>query len=293
MGMRGARYLHVLVTCPLGWGTRVVRLDPDRAAGHADRAVPGLRGRARRRHRGHEDPPPRRRSRTTCARRSASATSSSPSRATDVHRAHPGPRRPQHPTLRTAADGQALRDHARRRLEPRQQDRLLAHRAAGLRAQRRALRRRLPGRRGPAGLALPRRGGRLRGAPGARSWTSTRCPRSWAASVTTRARPPATACSSTRRSASTPSSASSATRRSATAGRVAPHAPPTGKRVLVVGAGPSGLSAAYHLARLGHTVEIHDAGPARRRHDALRHPALPAPARRPRRRDRSASSTSA
>ncbi len=36
---------------------------------------------------------------------------------------------------------------------------------------------------------------------------------------------------------------------------------PTGKRVLVVGAGPSGLSAAYHLARLGHTVEIHEAGP--------------------------------
>ena len=34
-----------------------------------------------------------------------------------------------------------------------------------------------------------------------------------------------------------------------------------GKRVLVVGAGPSGLSAAYHLTRLGHQVEIHDAGP--------------------------------
>jgi NADPH-dependent glutamate synthase beta subunit-like oxidoreductase len=34
----------------------------------------------------------------------------------------------------------------------------------------------------------------------------------------------------------------------------------TGKRVLVVGAGPSGLSAAYHLSRLGHTVEIRDAG---------------------------------
>jgi formate dehydrogenase (NADP+) beta subunit len=39
------------------------------------------------------------------------------------------------------------------------------------------------------------------------------------------------------------------------------NAPPTGKRVLVVGAGPSGLSAAYHLTRLGHTVEIHEAGP--------------------------------
>lgn len=38
-------------------------------------------------------------------------------------------------------------------------------------------------------------------------------------------------------------------------------APPSGKRVLVVGAGPSGLSAAFHLRRLGHDVEIRDAGP--------------------------------
>jgi 2-oxoacid:acceptor oxidoreductase delta subunit (pyruvate/2-ketoisovalerate family) len=35
----------------------------------------------------------------------------------------------------------------------------------------------------------------------------------------------------------------------------------SGKRVLVVGAGPSGLSAAYHLRRLGHAVEIYEAGP--------------------------------
>jgi len=34
----------------------------------------------------------------------------------------------------------------------------------------------------------------------------------------------------------------------------------SGRRVLVVGAGPSGLSAAYHLARLGHEVEVRDAG---------------------------------
>ncbi len=33
-------------------------------------------------------------------------------------------------------------------------------------------------------------------------------------------------------------------------------APPSGKRVLIVGAGPSGLSAAYHLTRLGHHVEL-------------------------------------
>lgn len=35
----------------------------------------------------------------------------------------------------------------------------------------------------------------------------------------------------------------------------------TGKRVLVVGAGPSGLSAAYQLCRQGHQVSIYEAGP--------------------------------
>ena len=39
-------------------------------------------------------------------------------------------------------------------------------------------------------------------------------------------------------------------------------AAPTGKRVLVVGAGPSGLSAAYPLTRLGHQVTIGDTGSA-------------------------------
>ena len=42
---------------------------------------------------------------------------------------------------------------------------------------------------------------------------------------------------------------------------VTPDAPPSGKRVLVVGAGPSGLSAAWHLALRGHHVAIHEAGP--------------------------------
>lgn len=36
---------------------------------------------------------------------------------------------------------------------------------------------------------------------------------------------------------------------------------PTGKKVLIVGGGPSGISAAYHLRRLGHHVEIREAGP--------------------------------
>ena len=42
---------------------------------------------------------------------------------------------------------------------------------------------------------------------------------------------------------------------------VRPAHSPSGKRVLVVGAGPSGLSTAWHLALLGHKVVIHEAGP--------------------------------
>ncbi len=42
--------------------------------------------------------------------------------------------------------------------------------------------------------------------------------------------------------------------------QLAPPRPATGRRVLVVGAGPTGLAAAYHLRKLGHEVEIHEAG---------------------------------
>jgi NADPH-dependent glutamate synthase beta subunit-like oxidoreductase len=44
--------------------------------------------------------------------------------------------------------------------------------------------------------------------------------------------------------------------------RFAPPEQKSGKKVLVVGAGPAGLSAAYHLALLGHDVTIKEAGPA-------------------------------
>ena len=59
----------------------------------------------------------------------------------------------------------------------------------------------------------------------------------------------------------------------------------SGKHVLIVGAGPSGMSAAYHLRRLGHAVDRHRSRPADGRHDALRHSEVPAAARRARRRD--------
>jgi NADPH-dependent glutamate synthase beta subunit-like oxidoreductase len=43
--------------------------------------------------------------------------------------------------------------------------------------------------------------------------------------------------------------------------RVTSNAPPTGRRVLVVGSGPAGLSAAYHLRLKGHDVEIYEGAP--------------------------------
>ncbi len=43
--------------------------------------------------------------------------------------------------------------------------------------------------------------------------------------------------------------------------RFAPPPQESGKQVLVVGAGPSGMSAAYHLRRLGHGVTVVEAGP--------------------------------
>jgi NADPH-dependent glutamate synthase beta subunit-like oxidoreductase len=42
---------------------------------------------------------------------------------------------------------------------------------------------------------------------------------------------------------------------------VANATPSSGAKVLVIGAGPSGLSAAYHLALMGHQVSIREAGP--------------------------------
>ena len=68
--------------------------------------------------------------------------------------------------------------------------------------------------------------------------------------------------------------------------KFAPPAATSGKRVLVVGAGPSGLSAAYHLRRLGHAVKIVEAGPVAGGMMRFGIPEVSPAARRARRRDR-------
>ena len=84
MELRGARYLHVLVTCPLGWGTaardsvQIARLAtqsglfPVFEAEHGDVTAR------------HEDPPPRARRGLPAPAAALRATSSSPSARDDV-----------------------------------------------------------------------------------------------------------------------------------------------------------------------------------------------------------------
>ena len=99
MEIRGARYLHVFVPCPLGWGSASKDTIRDRAPGEGVGHLPRVRGARRRGDECLEDPPPG-------ARRGVPAPAAAlraPVQARAAHRGdrpHPGRRRPQHPPLR-------------------------------------------------------------------------------------------------------------------------------------------------------------------------------------------------
>jgi pyruvate ferredoxin oxidoreductase beta subunit len=101
MSLHGARYLHILVPCPLGWGAASHDTIKLARLARENRAVPGVRGRARRGHLGDARSAAACRWRTTCGRRSALPTCS-PARAGPTCSRASRPSRPQHPPLRPA-----------------------------------------------------------------------------------------------------------------------------------------------------------------------------------------------
>ena len=258
MAFHGARYLHVLVPCPLGLGRRPARHHPAGPPGPPDRAVPGLRGRARRGHRGVarsagrcrsseylrlQKPlrPPLRRPTAAAARGGGPA---------------PGHGRPQHRPLRAARRPRRgsdvmekpVRHHPRRGLEPGQQDRLLAGRAARSTSTASTLQPRLPGRGGhPRWLYQAEEGDYE--AAWRRIMEDNPLP-----AVMGRAcfHPCETACNRAQLDEAVGINAVErflGDRPSSEGWTLPTPAPTTGQRVLVVGSGPAGLSAAYHLRR--------------------------------------------
>ena len=163
-----------------------------------------------------------------------------------------------------------------------------AQAAPGVRRPAAAVQRGLPRRREHPVLARPGQGRRPRGRL-ARPDRRQPVPRGPRAGLLPPVRePPATGSSSTVPCRSTGSSGSSATSPSSTTGPSTRRRPPTGRRVLVIGSGPSGLAAAYHLSRLGHAVTVRDSGSEPGGMMRYGIPSLPAAARRARRRDRPA-----
>ena len=175
MEIHGARYIHILVTCPLGWGSAPSRHGAGGAAGDPDGPLPGLRGGARRgralhrpsaglapvteylRLQGRFAPPLRRGGQPGAA---------------GHHRRAAGDGRPQHRSLRPPRGGRGGAGPDAEKpfaitlevgIQPGQQDRHLAGRAAGVRRPPAPVQQRLPGRREHPAVAVPGRGRLLRG----------------------------------------------------------------------------------------------------------------------------------
>ena len=268
MAIHGARYIHILVTCPLGWGSaprdsvKVARLATQTGLFPVFEAEHGEVVRASK------------------IRRPAPVEEylRLQGRYADLFHADGGPAQPEIiAALQAMADRNVAPLRAARArcggavtIKPfaitLEVGSSLANKTGSWRVERPvyvdrlppATTRARPARTSSSGCTWPRTAPTRR--PGARSCATTRSPPSWGGPASTRARRPATGPSSTKRWGSTPSSASWATRAQrglvARAGR-----PSTGKSVMVVGSGPGGLSAAYHLRLLGHEVVLFESSP--------------------------------
>jgi len=155
---------------------------------------------------------------------------------------------------------QAVCDHARSGLEPRQPARARGAPCVRIRRSSAALHQRLssPARTSRAGCSTPRPATTRK--PGACSRATTRCPRRWPGLL-----PPVRIGLQSQRARRVRRHqrhrALPGRRGAAPSLAVRAPAAASGKKVLVVGAGPSGLSAAYHLRRMGHAVTVREAGP--------------------------------
>ena len=153
MALHGARYLHVLVPCPLGWGSpagmtvRIARLATQSGLFPVyearDGEVTGVT-RIRRPVPVEEYLRPQKRFAHLFSHPSGPETIAHPAGAGGPQ--HRPLRAARRPTGTRSTDGPAIRDHARCRLLAGQPHRVLAHGAPGVRAQPAALQRRMPGR---------------------------------------------------------------------------------------------------------------------------------------------------
>ena len=164
-----ARYVHILVPCPLGWGSAAgtrcgwPAWRPRRASSRSSR-----RSTARSCGSTIRRPAPveeylRLQGRFRTFRRRGEA---GPARVIAALQAMADGRIARYGLLGTEGgrpDREAFRHHPRGRFEPGQQDRLVAHRAAGVRRPPAAVQRRLPGRGEHPAVAVPGRRRLLRG----------------------------------------------------------------------------------------------------------------------------------
>ena len=165
MNLRGARYLHILVPCPLGWGSashdtiKLARLARETGIFPVFEAERGEVTRVTKiRHRVPVDEYLRPQKRFA----HLFGQPGHPEMLAQIQADADRNIRRFKLLDKRGLDGQALRDHARPRFVAGQQDRQLAHRAPGLRRPAAAVQRPVPGGRRHPGLAVPRRRRRLR-----------------------------------------------------------------------------------------------------------------------------------